>query len=717
MNSAQLVRVLLLALLVASFACTRHVDAETEILVRLSTRDEGLKRELSHLAVRVASRTGTGWRKPPSAALVAHSDLRWPVDLPITPRTPGDALKQFEVVIEALRDREVLAQARAITSFVPRELRVLELEIFRCRSLTDEACLSSACEGEECVTCKAEDRCEPVGVTDTAVLGVLAGDRPGVREAGAVVGDDGFDADVAASATDASTQSADSDAGVTPAKQDDAGSILVEPARDGGPGIDGGAPPLDQYALGEEGQACMNNQALACAGHASARVLQCRSGLWTLAKSCATNERCDSRTSTQPGVCLPVPSACVDKAPGDVCEQTARVSCGIDLVSVENHACPKDAHCVATGSVGCACDKGFRADGSGGCMNPNDCTSQACTNGTCRDGLDDYSCDCPTGFTGTGTKQCTKVLYCPANACAPGGTCVDQQSWSCMCGSGFSGTGSRSCTNVNDCPSTCKAPNGTCTDGVNTYSCACNAGFSGPACATDVCNPNPCPAGSVCSRTGTRCTRVDAGQGNGQDVITIGDSWMSFDASSGVQFSLEKVSGRDYRNYAVSGTKLLDGVIPNQYVSARSAAPDIKTVVMTGGSNDILQDSLLNCLDSDFDGSTTCKARIDQVAAGLGQLWTQMASDGVRDIVMVSYSNKQTPLGLGGATKMTAYFNTKVGAACAAVQAPSRCLFFDTDRSVPNLVLRSDGLHPDAASFDAIGSAVWQLMQAQGIRR
>jgi lysophospholipase L1-like esterase len=214
-------------------------------------------------------------------------------------------------------------------------------------------------------------------------------------------------------------------------------------------------------------------------------------------------------------------------------------------------------------------------------------------------------------------------------------------------------------------------------------------------------------------------TRPDQGMGDGKDVITMGDSWMNLMANVGIENSLERVSKRDYRNFGVSGTKLLDEAIPGQYEKAKMGGA-IKTVIMTGGGNDILQDLTLllgGCLDADWMDGGPCPKRIDEVAARLVKLWAEMATDGVQDVVIVGYSNKTMPLGLGSTSKSIAYSNTKIPPLCAMVPAPLRCWTMDTDMEVPDLKTRSDGIHPDDASYDKIGAAVWKLMQDKGMRR
>ena len=268
-----------------------------------------------------------------------------------------------------------------------------------------------------------------------------------------------------------------------------------------------GAP--EQYALGKAGEPCPAelDQSLACEGHASRKILKCQSGSWQVLQTCSQSERCDSRVGTEQGTCAAIPAACSGKAPGDICDGSQRLSCGVDLVNVTSRPCAEHARCTGASQATCTCDNGYEDDGKGDCKNPNDCPADACKGGKCVDGLRDYSCDCDSGYAGTGTKQCNPVQYCPKDACAPGGTCIDTMNWSCQCNTGFGGSGTQACTNRNDCPSDrCRAPNAICQDLVGSYDCKCNPGFSGPDCVNDVCAPNPCRNGGTCSRTGTLCS-------------------------------------------------------------------------------------------------------------------------------------------------------------------------------------------------------------------
>jgi lysophospholipase L1-like esterase len=191
----------------------------------------------------------------------------------------------------------------------------------------------------------------------------------------------------------------------------------------------------------------------------------------------------------------------------------------------------------------------------------------------------------------------------------------------------------------------------------------------------------------------------DLGEGDGQDVITIGDSWMNL-ILTGIEQSLATASGRTYRNFAVPGTLVLNEQIPGMYESAKSADPDIKTVVMTGGGNDILSSPCTG---------DACAPIVDDVAARLTELQAEMAADGVQDVVIIGYTY---PADMGKHASLD-YSIMLSEMTCLPTNMP-RCHFIDS--TMLDITL-SDGIHPNAAGYDLLGETVWALMQAEGMRR
>jgi hypothetical protein len=201
--------------------------------------------------------------------------------------------------------------------------------------------------------------------------------------------------------------------------------------------------------------------------------------------------------------------------------------------------------------------------------------------------------------------------------------------------------------------------------------------------------------------------REDLGAGDGLDVVTIGDSWMSL-RTTGIQQSLVRISGQPYRTYGVGGTRLLNEAIPGQYAKAKTDDPDIKTVVMTGGGNDIIQVPGLrnDCAQQ----GEMCSQVVGQILDRMAMLWSEMAADGVQDVIYVEYSNPE-----GNNVDFALPNGDSAPARCAAVPAPLRCHILETLDIVMGDI--PDGIHPSAAGYDRIGQAVYELMIAEGMRR
>ncbi|HTB76089.1 MAG TPA: hypothetical protein VK762_22725 [Polyangiaceae bacterium] len=210
----------------------------------------------------------------------------------------------------------------------------------------------------------------------------------------------------------------------------------------------------------------------------------------------------------------------------------------------------------------------------------------------------------------------------------------------------------------------------------------------------------------------------DLGKGDGSDVILLGDSWMSNTlqiegTGGGIAPALQQVSMQPYRNYAVQGVMMLMAdsfgpAIPTQYPQAKAANPDIKTVVMTGGGNDIIQNSTLQA-DCQM-GGAMCKMTLDEIGDALNTLWTQMATDGVQDIVYVNYSADVGTVapslrGDGGVPTPAICMTGKV-----------RCWEYDSTEAVMKQIA-ADGIHPLAAANTRMATEIYALMTNEGMRR
>ena len=201
--------------------------------------------------------------------------------------------------------------------------------------------------------------------------------------------------------------------------------------------------------------------------------------------------------------------------------------------------------------------------------------------------------------------------------------------------------------------------------------------------------------------------REDLGVGDGKDVIMMGDSWMSgalcFSAGcqQGINAAITSVGKKKYRNYAISATQLSTGAIPRQFQQALRANKDIKTVIMTGGGNDVL-----------IGGASGAQAGT-LIMNELNKLWTTMSEAGVKDIVYIQYSSSAG----GAASRGTRVDDSAPAPAIPICQkGPVIC------HSVPtsDIISRSDladGIHPGAAGNRRIAQRVLKLMEERKIRR
>lgn len=223
-------------------------------------------------------------------------------------------------------------------------------------------------------------------------------------------------------------------------------------------------------------------------------------------------------------------------------------------------------------------------------------------------------------------------------------------------------------------------------------------------------------SGGTGGTAGTPTTGDDLGVGDGSDVVTIGDSWMANTLGTGnaIEGALDRL-GTDYRHYGQQGARLLrDGfllrvipAIPKQFDEALDDGADIKTVIMTGGGNDVLLESDL-VEDCQVDGPD-CEERLLEIKEGLEGLWADMAAAGVRDVLYIGYSSDAGTAG----SQATNVFENGVADSCA--EAPLRCHVIDST----SLVLGEfqDSVHPNQAANNRMAIAIVDKLAEVGARR
>jgi hypothetical protein len=211
-------------------------------------------------------------------------------------------------------------------------------------------------------------------------------------------------------------------------------------------------------------------------------------------------------------------------------------------------------------------------------------------------------------------------------------------------------------------------------------------------------------------------THEDLGKGDGQDVVTLGDSYMSNTlqvegTGGGIVPALATASGQRYPNYAVQGTMLLMAdsfgpAIPTQWDDAVRVNTKIKTVIITGGGNDIIQSAALKM--SCMTGGDDCKQLLMKESAAFDALWTKMADAGVQDVIHVGYATDTgtvDPSVLSAATTPPICLSGRI-----------RCHELDTTALIMKQIA-GDGIHPLAAANMRVAKAIVDLMAKEGIRR
>jgi len=257
------------------------------------------------------------------------------------------------------------------------------------------------------------------------------------------------------------------------------------------------------------------------------------------------------------------------------------------------------------------------------------------------------------------------------------------------------------------------APSGTGGAGQEPSGTPKDAGVSGPGDAA-------MDASAQDSGPTTPATHEDLGMGDGRDVVLLGDSWMSNTlqiegTGGGIAPSLIQVSGQPYTNYGVQGVMLLMAdtfgpAIPTQYESAKQFQPGIKTVVMTGGGNDVIQNPTLQA--SCMMNGPECKQLGKDIVAALDKLWSEMSDDGVQDVIYIQYSKAASS---GGSSMTDAGPPPDPPQIC--LKGPIRCHSVATTDLVTANDLAADGIHPLVTANQQIAQRVFDLMTKEGMRR
>ena len=180
------------------------------------------------------------------------------------------------------------------------------------------------------------------------------------------------------------------------------------------------------------------------------------------------------------------------------------------MTQCDSNPCQHGGECSLMNSDNyiCTCSPGFT--GTHCQINIDDCSSNPCVNGVCRDGINGYECECesqqvtgyhcevwcPTGLSGDfcqiPTTQCEQTL------CENGGTCVEGTGggdYHCICPPTHTGP---ACELENTCSAVECFNGGSCIglEGGG-FGCACNSGFDGANCQLVTVSFTASPSGAT----------------------------------------------------------------------------------------------------------------------------------------------------------------------------------------------------------------------------
>jgi lysophospholipase L1-like esterase len=209
-------------------------------------------------------------------------------------------------------------------------------------------------------------------------------------------------------------------------------------------------------------------------------------------------------------------------------------------------------------------------------------------------------------------------------------------------------------------------------------------------------------------------------------VIILGDSL--FALSGKIADDIEVYSGEAYRHYCISAAQMIGGVVvdvPDQYENAKADDPNIRTVIMDGGGNDILITNSNLCSGDVV--SQECKDAIEPVFAEAERLFREFKDDGVKNIVYMGYYDVN-PEGIlvpdngfygvidyayEKSTALCDNLNKEFGTTMVGYYVDTRAAFEGHFADF----ITSDGVHPTALGSQVLADLIWAKMKANNIEQ
>jgi hypothetical protein len=199
-------------------------------------------------------------------------------------------------------------------------------------------------------------------------------------------------------------------------------------------------------------------------------------------------------------------------------------------------------------------------------------------------------------------------------------------------------------------------------------------------------------------------------------LVFLGDSYLTWPTSTILQHieqHLQMEGSSAYsatpRRYDASGANMMQ--IVDQYTTAHSQDPNIDTIIMDGGGNDVLINDR-SCLTQAPPANQGCTNTVNNTVMLAGQALLRMQMDGVKHVIFFFYPHVQT-VGLSGpaANDTLDYAYPIARGMCESVPI---CVFVDTrppwDGHVNDYIDPLFGLnvHPNEQGSRAIvDGAIW----------
>jgi lysophospholipase L1-like esterase len=229
-----------------------------------------------------------------------------------------------------------------------------------------------------------------------------------------------------------------------------------------------------------------------------------------------------------------------------------------------------------------------------------------------------------------------------------------------------------------------------------------------------------------------KCVKKDS------QVVVIGDSFISW-LSHKFPEQLKTVTKQEWRMKAIGGTAMGSGGlgrIPDQFYEAVAQDPDVHTVLMDGGGNDVLVPDLLldnplfgACRETGSSKNMNCNEIIKRALDAAGMLMDKAAAAGVRDVVYFFYPHIPEGRLIGGPkpNEILDHSLPMVESFCNGAEARTkgklRCHFINMvpvfEGHIPGfggVTANSEAdwfnedIHPNPKGSQAMVDKVWQVM-------